>query len=134
MATYADDNEQLEDLKNWWQENGTSLLTGIAVALALFFGIQQWRNSTEENSGIASNLYQQIADVAIAKMSQAVTEDDLLALQNPYSQLKDEHEHSIYTRYAALVMARFQVELNHLDAAATELQWILDNPKLTQRD
>jgi predicted negative regulator of RcsB-dependent stress response len=131
LATHADDDEQLEALKNWWQDNGTSLLTGIAVALALLFGMQQWRNSTEENNGAASDLYQQISDVAIAKMSQAVTEDDLLTLQNPYSQLKSDYGKSIYTRYAALIMARFQVELNHLDAAATELQWILDNPELS---
>lgn len=130
MATYASDDEQLEALKNWWQDNGTSLLTGIALVLALFFGVQQWQNSTEANNGAASDLYQQIAELGVARMSAAVTEDDLLALQNPYNQLKTEHESSIYTRYAALIMARFQAELNHLDAAAAELQWILDNPKL----
>jgi predicted negative regulator of RcsB-dependent stress response len=130
LATYASDDEQLEALKTWWQENGTSFLTGIAVVLALFFGVRQWQNSTVANDGAASDLYQQIANAASAKMSQAVTEDDLLALQSYYSQLKSEHESSIYTRYAALIMARYQAELNHLDAAAAELQWILDNPEL----
>ena len=131
MATYASDDEQLDALKNWWQDNGTSLLTGIAVVLAIFFGAQRWQNSTEANSGAASALYQQIADLALAKMSQAVTEDDLLAAQTSYSQLKTDHDSSIYTRYAALIMARFQAELSHLDAAEAELQWILDNPKLS---
>jgi predicted negative regulator of RcsB-dependent stress response len=130
LATYASDEEQLDALKNWWQENGTSLLIGIGLVLALFFGAQQWQNSTEANSGAASDLYQQIADMALAKMSVAITEDDLLAAQTAYSQLKTDHDSSIYTRYAALIMARFQTELNHLDAAALELQWILDNPKL----
>lgn len=130
MATYASDEEQLEALKSWWQENGTSLLVGIALVLGMFFGAQQWQNSTEANSGAASDLYQQIADMALAKMSVAITEDDLLSVQTAYSQLKADHDSSIYTRYAALILARFQTELNHLDAAATELQWILDNPKL----
>ncbi len=130
MATYASDDEQLDALKTWWQENGTSFLTGIAIVLALFFGVRQWQNSTVANDGAASDLYQQIADVSSAKMSQAVTEDDLLAIQGYYNQLKSEYESSIYTRYAALIMARFQAELNHLDAAAAELQWILDNPEL----
>jgi predicted negative regulator of RcsB-dependent stress response len=130
LATYASDDEQLDALKTWWQENGTSFLTGIAIVLALFFGVRQWQNSTVASDGAASDLYQQIADVSSAKMSQAVTEDDLLAVQSYYNQLKSEHENSIYTRYAALIMARFQAELNHLDAAAAELQWILDNPEL----
>lgn len=130
MATYAGDDETLEALKTWWQENGTSFLTGIAIVLALFFGVKQWQNSTAANNGAASDLYQQIANLSSAKMSQAVTEDDLLALQPSYSQLKNDYDSSIYTRYAALIMARFQAELNHLDAAAAELQWILDNPKL----
>jgi predicted negative regulator of RcsB-dependent stress response len=130
LATYASDDEQLEALKTWWQDNGTSFLTGIAIVLALLFGVRQWQNSTVEQSGAASDLYQQIADVSSARMSQVVTEDDLLALQSYYSQLKNEYQNSIYTRYAALIMARFQAELNHVDAAAAELQWILDNPKL----
>ncbi|MES2624814.1 MAG: tetratricopeptide repeat protein [Pseudomonadota bacterium] len=130
MATYASDDEQLDALKSWWRDNGTALLTGIVIVLALFFGVQQWQRSSEANSGAASDLYQQIADMALAKMSVAVTEDDLLAVQNVYGQLKSEYESSIYTRYAALIMARFQAELNHLDAAETELQWIIDNPKL----
>ena len=130
MATYASDEEQLDALKTWWQDNGTSLLTGIAMVLAIFFGVQQWQRSSEASNGAASDLYQQIADMALAKMSQAITEDDLLAAQAAYSQLKTDYDSSVYTRYAALIMARFQTELKHLEAAETELQWILDNPKI----
>jgi predicted negative regulator of RcsB-dependent stress response len=130
LATHASDEEQLEALKTWWQENGTTLLTGIAIVLALFFGVQRWQNSSEANNGIASDLYQQIADLGLAKMSVAVTEEDLLAALPSYNQLKTDQENSIYTRYAALIIARLQAELNHLDAAEAELQWILDNPKL----
>jgi predicted negative regulator of RcsB-dependent stress response len=130
LATHASDEEQLDALKNWWRDNGTTLLTGIAIVLALFFGVQRWQNSTEANSGVASDLYQQVASLAQAKMSVAITEEDLLVALPVYNQLKTDHANSIYARYAALVIARFQAELNHLDAAEAELQWILDNPKL----
>lgn len=128
MATYGSDDEQVEALKNWWSENGTSLLTGVIIVLAIFFGARQWQASRTAESGAASELYQQIADMALANLTTIVAEDDLLAAQALYNQLRTEHENSIYTRYAALAMARFQVEHDALDMAATELQWLLDNP------
>jgi predicted negative regulator of RcsB-dependent stress response len=130
LAIDASDDEQLDALKNWWQDNGTSLLTGIVMVLVIFFGVRQWQSNTQANAGAASDLYQQIADLALAKMSQPVTEDDLQSVQPGYNQLKADFSNSIYTRYAALIISRFQAELDHLDAAEAELQWILDNPKL----
>jgi predicted negative regulator of RcsB-dependent stress response len=130
LATYGSDEEQVEALKRWWNENGTSLLTGIAIVLAVFFGVRSWQASQANTSGVASDLYQQIADVALNKITEPVTEDDLLAAQGVYNTLKTEHADSIYARYAALAIARFHVENDELDMAAAELQWILDNPDL----
>lgn len=130
MATYGDDEEQVEALKRWWTENGTSLLTGIALVLAVFFGVRYWQSSQVSTSAAASDLYQQIADLAIDSITEPATEEAILGAQAIYATLKNEYPDSIYTRYAALAIARFQVESNELDLAATELQWILDNPGL----
>lgn len=128
MATYGDDEEQVEALKRWWNENGTSLLTGVALVLVAFFGVRYWQSSQLNTSAVASDLYQQIADLAIDSITEPATEEAILGAQAVYATLKSEHPDSIYTRYAALAIARFQVESNQLDLAATELQWILDNP------
>lgn len=130
MATYGSDEEQVEALKRWWDENGISLLTGVVIVLAVFFGVRQWQSSQAATSGVASELYQQISELARANVDAIISEDDLLAAQSVYSTLKTEHADSIYTRYAALAMARFQVEHGQLDLAAAELQWLLDNPEL----
>lgn len=130
MATYGSDEEQVEALKRWWNENGTSLLVGVAIVLAVFFGVRQWQGMQLNQSGIASDLYQQIADLAIANTQQPITEQGLLGAQAIYTTLKNEHAGSVYTRYAALAMAAFHVEHEQLDAAAAELQWVLDNPKI----
>jgi predicted negative regulator of RcsB-dependent stress response len=130
LATYGSDEEQLEALKRWWSDNGTSLMTGIVVVLAVFFGVRQWQASQAATSGVASDLYQQIADLALNRMTATVTEDELLAAQGVYNTLKTEYADSIYARYAALALARFHVEHDELGAAAVELQWILDNPDL----
>lgn len=130
MATYGSDDEQLEALKRWWNDNGTSLLAGIAIVLAVFFGMRQWQGMQLNESGVASDLYQQIADLAIANTQQPITEQGLVGAQAVYATLKDEYADSVYTRYAALAMASFHVEHEQLDMAAAELQWILDNPKI----
>ncbi len=130
MALDTTEEEQLETLKRWWADNGTSLLTGVVVVLAALFGYRQWEASQQSTAGQASDLYQQIAQLAVANVSTLVTEDDLLTAQAAYSQLKDQYASSIYTRYAALALATFRAENNELDAAAAELQWILDNPSL----
>lgn len=131
MATYdGSEEEQVEALKRWWNENGSSLLTGVILVLAVFFGVRYWQSAQLGTSAAASDLYQQIADLAIANVSQPVTEETVLGAQAIYATLKDEYPDSVYTRYAALAVARFQVETSHLDAAAAELQWILDNPEI----
>lgn len=130
MADYASDDEQLEALKRWWKDNGTSLLLGVAIVLGGWFGVGSFRDMRANDAGRASDLYQQISDLAVNNMSSAINAEAFQAAQTVYGQLKAEHADSIYARYAALVMARFQVERNDLDKAAAELQWILDNPDL----
>jgi predicted negative regulator of RcsB-dependent stress response len=128
LATYGDDEEQVEALKRWWNDNGSSLLTGVLLVLAVFFGVRYWQSSQVATSAEASDLYQQIADLAIDSITTPASEEAILGAQAIYATLKTEHPDSIYTRYAALAIARFQVESNQLDLAAAELQWILDNP------
>jgi len=130
LATYGSDEEQVEALKGWWKDNGTSVLSGIVMVLVVFFGTRQWQAMEAADNGAASDLYQQIADLATSSLqqNQTVPAESLPAAQSIYATLKAEHADSLYTRYAALAMARFQVEQGDLAQAATELQWVLDNP------
>ena len=37
---YESDDEQIEALKQWWHEHGTSTVVTVVVALACYFGWQ----------------------------------------------------------------------------------------------
>lgn len=130
MATYGSDEEQVEALKGWWKDNGNSVLTGIVVVLVVFFGTRQWQTMQAADSGAASELYQQIADLAASSLeqNQTIPAEALPAARSVYATLKADHADSLYTRYAALAMSRFHVEQGDLAEAAAELQWVLDNP------
>jgi Uncharacterized protein conserved in bacteria len=127
---YGSDEEQLEALKNWWKENGTSLLMSVALALVAFFGVRQWQSSQEAAAGVASDLYQQLSELAIGTISAPLTDEQLQQADAVYQRLKSDFDSSIYTRYAALAMAKFLVDKGDEQRAAQELQWILDNPNL----
>ena len=47
MADYETEEEQIEALKDWWRENGNSLLIGVAVALVAVFGFRGWQTSVQ---------------------------------------------------------------------------------------
>jgi predicted negative regulator of RcsB-dependent stress response len=130
LALDTTDEEQVEALKNWWKDNGTSLLAGVLVVVAVSFGIRKWQDSQSVNAGEASDLYEQIGSMSVANLGKAISDDELLAAQNVYTQLKEQHASSVYTRFAALAMAKFHAEKGELDQAAAELQWVLDHQSI----
>jgi len=130
LALDTTDEEQVEALKNWWKDNGTSLLTGVLVVLVVMFGYRKWQESQTQTVGEASDLYQQIAEMAVANAGKQITDDELLAAQNVYSQLKEQYASTVYSRFAALAMAKFHSDKGELDQAAAELQWLLDHQSM----
>ncbi len=129
MSAYSDD-EQLEAIKRWWQENGNSLLIGIALVVAGVFSFRQWESSQQATAAAASQLYQEIVEMLDSEFDDDLSEEDYATVLFMSDQLKSEHGNSIYARYAALFMARLHVERGELDQAAAALSWILDNPSL----
>ncbi len=130
MASYANDEEQVEALKRWWQENGTSLLTGIVIVLLVLFGSRQWQGAQLAKAEAASDLYEDVVQLALLDQASALTAESMAQLESSYDELRNEFEDSIYARYGAMMMATVYVNQENYDQAATELNWIIDNPEL----
>ena len=60
MEEYQTDEQQIAALKNWWQQYGRSLLTGVVLALALVFGWRAWQSHQSTESETAALQYQSI--------------------------------------------------------------------------
>ncbi|MDC0598386.1 tetratricopeptide repeat protein [Gammaproteobacteria bacterium] len=127
---YESDDEQIEALKNWWKENGTSVIVGVIVVLLVLFSSRQWQSMSTDNTEQASMLYQDMAEVIVVNAETPVIEEELERMKGLNEQLRTEYEDSIYTRFAALLMAKLYVEQDELALAADELNWVLDNPGL----
>ncbi len=130
MASYESDEEQIEALKNWWKENGNSLLMGVVIVLVVLFGSRQWQGAQLAKAEEASELYDSIFQLSALNQTSVITESTIAELESSNEQLRSDYTDSIYARYGALIMASMYVNQEAYEQAANELNWVLDNPDL----
>lgn len=120
MSDYKTDDEKVEELKAWWKENGTSVVAGVALAIAGLFGWQYWKDYQETNAAEASALYAQASKASETSLEQAQT--DIKTLQGDYASTP-------YAAIASLKLAQQYAEKGEYEPAVTALQWVIDNSK-----
>lgn len=114
------DDEQAEDIKNWWKENGISVVAGIALAIAALFGWEYWQKHQMTQMESASTLYSAVQTTA----------DDAVATKN-IQQLQSDYTTSPYAALASLETAKKHAEKGEYEPAITALRWVVDNSKDT---
>ncbi len=127
MAEHLSDEEQLENLKRWWKENGLFTIAAVVLCIGGYFGWDNWKANQQQKMETASELYQQMMEVAIVEPGQKANDTQHRLVNELATQLKEEFSSSQYARYGALLVAKLAVEKNDLDAAAEQLRWALDD-------
>jgi len=122
---YESDEEQIEALKKWWQDNGTSTLATVALALILYFGWQGWQSQKQEDIVTASSIYQNML-AAVGSGNSVLTDEQRSTANHLATTLKTDFPGSTYAQFAALYKAKLAVEAKDLAAAEQELQWVMD--------
>lgn len=122
MATeVTDTHEQSERARQWFQQNGSSVLIGIAAALALIFGYQSWQQRQEGQRTQAGTIYQQAAE--------AHQKEDFELQARLVQSLKDNYANTVHAVLAALLQAKTHVDKDELDAAEKELRFAVDKAR-----
>ena len=121
MESYRTEEEQVEALKKWWDENGRGTIAAIIVALGVGFGWQGWKGYQEGQGEAASERYQAL----LQALSEVQGEDDVAAAANIAGQIKTDHARSSYAQFAALHLARMAALEGDLAGAEAELRWVL---------
>lgn len=124
MDVQASEKEQVEALRKWWKENGSSVVTGVLLGLSVLLGTKAWQSYQERQALNASNIYAQLLVFSGADSVDEKTAGQVQALAN---QLIADHSGSVYASLAALVLARQAVEEGEPDAARAQLQWALEH-------
>ena len=127
MALDAAEEENIEALKKWWDENGKPLLFFAIFVIGGYGAWLLWQNSQATDAETASDLYEEVLSLAISEPGLPVTEQESLRILELFDQLKGDYSGSVYALYGALFAAQQLVNANDLDAAEDSLQWVLDN-------
>ncbi len=127
MAINAAEEETLETLKKWWEENGKQLVAAIVIVAAGFGGWNFWEGQQLATQGAASDLYEEMLELTLVEPGQQIATDDADRIVALSAQLRDDFSQSTYASFGALFAASQQVASNDLEAAEADLQWIIDN-------
>ena len=113
------EEQQIADLKKWWGENGASIIVGLALGLACVFGYRTWLAYQENQAAQASDIY--------TVMLQGLDRNDGQLVSERADLLITEFSSTPYAAFAALALAKNSSGEGDLEAAATQLRWVLDN-------
>lgn len=128
MTDLRTDEEQVELIKNWWKENGKTLLLSVIVVLGGWFGWNTWQTSQQQQAEAASELYSQLVE-AVAQPAAQQTEEQKSSAVALATELKTTYAGTSYADFGALFLARFAADAGDFDAAAAELQAVVNSSK-----
>lgn len=125
MAELRTEEEQVEALKNWWKENGKSLLIGVTLALVAVFGWRGWNQHQDDYAANASLLYEGIINPV--NSNQFLDDSAVASLVQLGDQLRQDFDASVYSPMAAMVLARVLVDSSDLDGALEQLDYVVSS-------
>jgi predicted negative regulator of RcsB-dependent stress response len=120
MAVYdLEEQEKLDDLKAWWEQNSKYVSAAVVVVALVVIGVQGWRWYQRTQAEQASVLYQTV--------SQAARANDVSKAKEPASQIVDRYARTAYAPRAALLYAKMLYDSGDKAGARAQLQWVVDH-------
>lgn len=111
------DEEQVEKIKKWWQENGRSVIAGIIIGVGGLFGYRYWVDYQNDIAEQASAHYSEMVKALEAGNNDSATQQA--------TTLVTEYENSEYGTIARLALSRIHVEAGDYDRALEQLQLVV---------
>lgn len=102
MEHYVSEQEQVEQLKRWWKDNGRALVFGLVVGLGGLAAYRYWDASQAARAAEASMNYEHFLQM----LSRAPDEEAVKAGQN----IRATYTDSVYARLSTLLLARVAVD------------------------
>ena len=115
MNEYETEEQQVEALKRWWKENGTSLIVGLFVGISGLFGWRYYVDQNNFHAVQASDLYMQVMQSAALNS----VDDKTIDINN---QLINEFSDTPYAALSSLALAKSEYEKGNIDAATAQLE------------
>jgi predicted negative regulator of RcsB-dependent stress response len=121
MAYDLEEQEQISEIKAWWERYGNLVLLAVTAALLTIAAVQGWRYYRHTQALAALALYEQLETAERATEHKKVR--DISA------QIVDKYGATAYATLAALASAKAAFLSGDLAAAKTQLKWVTDNAR-----
>lgn len=115
MELYDSEEQQVEAIKSWWQENGKAVIIGTIVGLSAIGGWNYYQSSVQQAQEAASASYDKVMTTLTSNGADA---------QDQVQSFIDANADSNYASLAALQLAKVEVEASHLDEGLAQLEWV----------
>ena len=121
MATHLDlqEQEQVDQLKAFWQQYGNLITWTLTLALAGFAAWNGWNWWQREQAIKASAMFDELERAAQAS--------DAERTGRVFADLKERFPRTVHAQQGALLAAKVQAEKGQPDAALASLTWASDN-------
>lgn len=117
----TNENEQVEALKEWWQENGKAVIFGIVLGVGGVIGWRGWEGYQERQALDASVLYQE--------MLVELQQDRRRPVIELGERLVEDYARTPYATFAALALARIATQEADYATAEERLRWAVDKAR-----
>ncbi len=114
MDEFSTEQEQIDELRKWWDENKRYVVTGIVLGLAILFGYRGWVDARDAKAERASQQYTLLQD--------AIAGSDVATAEAILGTLKADYASTPYLDQAYLSMARLRAQNGDLDGAVDMLE------------
>ncbi len=122
MAEYISEQQQVEALKKWWQQNGKVILIGIAIGVGSIGGWRYWQDQRHNVVSDASTAYMAV----LTALDNPPKPEDVIQKAEA---IISEYPDTAYAGLAALAVARLKLEQGDTVAARAHLQWVREQAK-----
>jgi predicted negative regulator of RcsB-dependent stress response len=119
MALDLEEQEQVAELRAWWNQFGSLVTAAIVAVCVAFAGWQGWRWYERSQAAQAAALFE-----ALAHAGQA---GDAKGLRDAGGALLENYPRTMYASMGALIAARFYFDRNDSKSAKAQLQWVVEH-------
>ncbi|GHA46612.1 YfgM family protein [Photobacterium aphoticum] len=112
------EEQQVEQIKAWWKENGKAVVLGAVIGLGGLTGWRYYQSEVQSAKEQASNAYTQVVTALESGKADGIADVQAFIAA---------HESSQYAVLASLQLAKAQVENGDLNAAAEQLRWAISH-------
>lgn len=123
MADHLQEEEQLEAISQWWQENRVSVIAAVVLTLGGTIGWSQYEDYISENAVAAADAY----DSLLQERESGEAAEELALIS---AGLRESHAGETFADFASLQVAAAAVEAGNLVLARAELESVMASVEL----